>query len=278
MHDGIRRLAVVVASLVVASLVAAAAAAADLGSGPRRTLAQLPATGQTIKYAPCNAATELTCGGRPNPTADDGSSGVPDPTRPICCNKLNFACGVRSDNGGPRCAICPQVCIFTCGIGYDCTRDPADGCFKCMQKGSGGNGNGGGSGSSSTNSTGSTGGAGSEATGSSSPSPGPQTRPQTSCSASRPCPGGQICAGSVCKADPCAVLRCPAGKACTLTATYAAQCTPVPSPPPASPSCKPACQAGLTCQRVSNKWQCAKPAVKESRSLERAAGRRSLQR
>lgn len=38
----------------------------------------------------------------------------PPAAKSICCNKLNFACGVRVDNGQPRCAVCPQVCIFTC--------------------------------------------------------------------------------------------------------------------------------------------------------------------
>ena len=49
--------------------------------------------------------------------------------------QLNFACGTRSDTGGPRCVVCPQMCVYTCGTGSICDRDPADGCFKCLPGG-----------------------------------------------------------------------------------------------------------------------------------------------
>ncbi|EFN53599.1 hypothetical protein CHLNCDRAFT_136826 [Chlorella variabilis] len=42
-----------------------------------------------------------------------------------------FACGTRLDTGGPRCAMCPQVCIMDCMPGYKCGKD-ANGCFNCL--------------------------------------------------------------------------------------------------------------------------------------------------
>lgn len=78
---------------LLAALVGATSHPAPL-RGPHRSLAQqtqLAAPGQTIKYAPCNEATELTCGGQPDATADGSDSSLPDPSRPICCNKVRPA-------------------------------------------------------------------------------------------------------------------------------------------------------------------------------------------
>ncbi|KAL4442755.1 hypothetical protein ABPG77_006749 [Micractinium sp. CCAP 211/92] len=252
--------------LLAASALAAAAAHAAPLRGPHRTLTELLQPAATTKYAPCNEATELTCGGSPDASAAGDDSGLPDPSRPICCNKLNFVCGIRGDTGGPRCAICPQVCNLMCTSGYACARDPADGCFKCMIKNSTSSGSSGGSGSS-NNGGGSAGGSG----------PGPLTRPQAACSASKPCPSGQLCAGSLCKDDPCVGFACPAGKACTVTAGSTAQCLPAPAQQAPAP-CKPACQAGSSCQRVSNKWQCVRPSVRPRRWRAGAPGRRALRR
>lgn len=58
-----------------------------------RRLLQLTPPAQ-VKYAPCFAAKEHTCSGGPQSTSG----------KQICCNKTNFACGVRSDNGEARCA------------------------------------------------------------------------------------------------------------------------------------------------------------------------------
>ena len=89
-----------------------------------------PARAQLVrpgdKKPPCNNSTEHTCG-------------PPGPSQ-ICCNKQNFVCGVRADNGGPRCALCPQTCIMDCMSGFQCARDPADGCFKCLADPDGGPG------------------------------------------------------------------------------------------------------------------------------------------
>ncbi|PRW61237.1 hypothetical protein C2E21_0656 [Chlorella sorokiniana] len=76
----------------------------------------------TPKYAPCDKSKELTCSGTPAAKAAGAKN--------LCCNKQNFACGVRSDNGQPRCAVCPQMCIFTCNSGFVCGKK--DGCFQCL--------------------------------------------------------------------------------------------------------------------------------------------------
>lgn len=61
----------------------------------RRSLAESTeslASGPAIKYAPCSDATEVTCSGQPNAAADGGDDDAPDPSRPICCNKVR-PCG-----------------------------------------------------------------------------------------------------------------------------------------------------------------------------------------
>ncbi|KAL4442754.1 hypothetical protein ABPG77_006748 [Micractinium sp. CCAP 211/92] len=112
-------LLVLVAALAVRAVADAPQPLRLRGRRVGRALAQAAPSGQTLKYAPCNAAAELTC------------SGVPS-TKAICCNKMNFVCGTRNDTGGPRCVVCPQICSSACGAGYACDRDPADGCFKCL--------------------------------------------------------------------------------------------------------------------------------------------------
>ena len=96
---------------LIATALLAAALPLRCAAAPQPLLA----AGSRVKLAPCDESKERTCAAK---------------GRQICCNKLNFACGTRADNGEPRCAMCPQTCTVACKPGYLCGRDPADGCFK----------------------------------------------------------------------------------------------------------------------------------------------------
>ena len=184
----------------------------------------LQLTYPTVKYAPCNDATEHTCSGT------DGSGSAA-----ICCNKMNFACGVRLDTGGPRCAMCPQVCIMDCMPGYKCGRD-ANGCFNCLPDPSGGGGG--------------------FIRGPPPPSPPPpsprppppaENRLGDTCSAAQPCPARQICAAGYCRANPCIRFTCTADKPrCTVDrVSFRAQCVAGDCPSLLLPG-PPACSSGLS--------------------------------
>lgn len=122
-------------SCAVASLPPASRAAAvphrrsrDAPHAARR-LSQLPTGGPTVKFAPCNTdGIEIACPWTeealltPEQLAAAGSD-----RSPICCSRLNHRCDVWPLTGGPRCAMCPSICIYTCSPGYACATDPADG-------------------------------------------------------------------------------------------------------------------------------------------------------
>ena len=99
------RAAVVVVVLVALAPPAAHGAQPAPSRGPQlpeplRRLAQ--AAPPNVKHAPCDKSKEHTCAGEAQGSRD------------ICCNKNNFVCGIVPATGDPRCATCPQYCIFTC--------------------------------------------------------------------------------------------------------------------------------------------------------------------
>ncbi|PSC74134.1 Tryptophan synthase alpha chain [Micractinium conductrix] len=227
------RSALALALALLLALPPALAAAVPLRLHARH-LAQLPLPTPIVKLAPCNDAVELTCSGGAAPS--------------ICCNKLNFACGTRSDTGGPRCRVCPQLCVFTCDGAHVCGRDAADGCFKCLPKTA-----------STTSTTGST--------TSSTTSTGTGTLGSAlACSATRPCAAGKVCAGGACRPDPCATTTCGAAQKCTVVVagtTATAKC---------ETACAPACTGTKVCQKVAGKWKCVKPPAKARRLAQPGQG------
>ena len=116
--------------------------------------------------------------------------------KPICCERHKAVCGTRLD-GAPRCVTCPQYCPVDCMPGYKCGADPADPnrCWKCL------------------------------------PDPGGSATPgyvRTTCSASKPCPTGQLCSTGFCRQDPCTdpgFKGCSgATPKCSVTPSFTAEC------------------------------------------------------
>jgi hypothetical protein len=145
-----------------------------------------------VKPAPCNDATELTCSGAPGTAA-------------ICCNANHFSCGVLPGSGGPRCTLCPKVCIMDCLPGFKCAPD-SSGCFNCLPDVDG---------------------SGSGFVRSPPPSPPPPRPPpqQRACSETNPCSTGELCASGYCREHPCAGMQCPEARPqCVLNARLEAQC------------------------------------------------------
>ncbi|EFN53605.1 hypothetical protein CHLNCDRAFT_136842 [Chlorella variabilis] len=173
--------------------------------------------------------------------------------KPICCERHKAVCGTRLD-GAPRCVTCPQYCPVDCMPGYKCGADPADPnrCWKCL------------------------------------PDPGGSATPgyvRTTCSASKPCPTGQLCSTGFCRQDPCTdpgFKGCSgATPKCSVTPSFTAECIADPATAVAtgsmSSNCKPACGKGYQCSKVGSKLQCVKLQVKKrGRRLLAAPSRREL--
>ena len=181
-----------------------------------RALQQLLPPGGSNR--PCVAATEHTC---------TGAAG----TAPICCQRRMFACGTRLDTGGPRCAMCPQVCIMDCMPGYKCGKD-ANGCFNCLpDASSNGSIRPNSTSTNSTNSTNSTSSGGAVVIGS-----GGQSGNSTAggCGKDLLCPASQACSpAGLCLPDPClSPGACPADAKCTLGSDFKPVCTAGELAPP----------------------------------------------
>lgn len=89
----------------------------------------------------------------------------------MCCESMNFWCGVRLDTGGPRCQTCPGTCIMTCQVllGHSCELDLG---YLCR--------------------------------------PGGAWDCLVNCTATSQCSAGRVCYQGFCHSNPCPFTSCPA--------------------------------------------------------------------